>query len=170
MVVEEAYWQRGKQHCQGWEGTREEIMENPKTRKKDSDGEEDKWEQNRASKAQVGIYNTDWSNPSLLLISLANHPLCASCRHQISNPLITNWVLKQSPPLNTFKDTLSPCQGRLPRRKYMNIWPRASKSSLRLCSKREDRSHITFIVNKIERPSKPSSPFSNSSALESLTY
>lgn len=30
--------------------------------------------------------------------------------------------------------TLSPCQGKLPRRKYMNIWPRASRSSLLLCS------------------------------------
>lgn len=32
------------------------------------------------------------------------------------------------------KLTLSPCHGRLPLRKYMNICPRASKSSLLLCS------------------------------------
>lgn len=30
--------------------------------------------------------------------------------------------------------TLSPCQGRLPRRKYINMCPSASRSSLRLCS------------------------------------
>ena len=34
---------------------------------------------------------------------------------------------------------LSPCQGRLPRRKYMNMWPSASRSSRRLCSKDKDR-------------------------------
>lgn len=30
--------QREKQHCQGWEGMREEIMENSKIRKKDQKG------------------------------------------------------------------------------------------------------------------------------------
>ena len=47
--------QREKQHWQGWEGMREEITN---TRKKASEGEEDKWE-NRASQAQVSIYITD---------------------------------------------------------------------------------------------------------------
>lgn len=36
------------------------------------------------------------------------------------------------------KPTFNPCQGRLPRRKYINIWPRASKSSRRLCSRTEE--------------------------------
>jgi len=36
------------------------------------------------------------------------------------------------------KPTFSPCQGRLPRRKYINMWPRASKSSRRLCSATEE--------------------------------
>lgn len=31
-------------------------------------------------------------------------------------------------------NTFSPCHGRLPRRKYMNMWPKASRSSRRLCS------------------------------------
>lgn len=52
-------WHREKQQCQGWEGTREETVENPKTRKKDSQGEEDKCEQNRAPKAQGSIYSID---------------------------------------------------------------------------------------------------------------
>ena len=30
--------------------------------------------------------------------------------------------------------TLRPCHGRLPLRKYINMWPNASKSSLLLCS------------------------------------
>lgn len=34
--------------------------------------------------------------------------------------------------------TFRPCQGRLPRRKYMNMWPRASRSSRRLCSASTD--------------------------------
>ena len=160
-------WHKEKQQCQGWEGTREETVENPKTRKKDSQGEEDKCEQNRAPKAQGSIYSIDnITSPCFSSLQPANLPNCASCRCQVSNPFINNWVLKQSPPLSTFKDTLSPCQGRLPRRKYMNIWPRASKSSRRLCSKREDRSHIMFAVIKAEKGSKPSNPFRNPSALE----
>lgn len=30
--------------------------------------------------------------------------------------------------------TFSPCHGRLPRKKYINMWPSASRSSRRLCS------------------------------------
>lgn len=48
--------QREKQHWQGWEGMREEITN---TRKKASEGEEDKCGENRASQAQVSIYITD---------------------------------------------------------------------------------------------------------------
>lgn len=40
-----------------------------------------------------------------------------------------------------FKPTFSPCQGRLPRRKYINMWPRASKSSRRLCSEIEEKTN-----------------------------
>lgn len=36
---------------------------------------------------------------------------------------------------------LRPCHGRLPRRKYKNIWPRASRSSRRLCSVKEKYSN-----------------------------
>lgn len=34
--------------------------------------------------------------------------------------------------------TFRPCHGRLPRRKYMNMWPKASRSSRRLCSTTTD--------------------------------
>lgn len=103
-----------------------------------------------------------------LMSPVSASPPCSQSDIKSANPFINNWVLKQSRPLSTFKDTLSPCQGRLPRRKYMNIWPRASKSSRRLCSKREDRSYIMFAVIKAERVSKPSNPFRNPSALERL--
>lgn len=150
MVVEEEHWHREKSSTakagREW-GKR--LWKTPKQGRIQK-GEKSK---SRASKAQVSIYNIGWCKEFLFLISVANIPLCASYRHQVSNLFINNWVLKQSPPLSTFKDTLSPCQGRLPRRKYMNIWPRASKSSRRLCSKREDRSHIMFAVIKAERAS-----------------
>ena len=35
--------------------------------------------------------------------------------------------------------TFNPCHGKLPLRKYMNIWPSASKSSLLLCSAKQHR-------------------------------
>lgn len=37
--------------------------------------------------------------------------------------------------------TLRPCQGKLPRRKYMNMWPRASRSSRLLCSETVTHTH-----------------------------
>lgn len=48
--------------------------------------------------------------------------------------------------------TLSPCQGKLPRRKYMNMCPRASRSSRRLCSKpppkkQHNKINITIMTN-----------------------
>lgn len=46
--------------------------------------------------------------------------------------------------------TFSPCQGKLPRRKYMNMCPRASRSSRRLCSnppkKQHNKTHITIMT------------------------
>lgn len=59
--------------------------------------------------------------------------------------MFPQWILLWAETSQSFKGqnlklkpTFNPCQGRLPRRKYMNIWPRASKSSRRLCSKREE--------------------------------
>lgn len=40
--------------------------------------------------------------------------------------------------------TFKPCQGRLPLRKYMNICPKASKSSLLLCSEIEENRKFHF--------------------------
>ena len=40
-----------------------------------------------------------------------------------------------------------PCQGRLPRRKYINMWPSASKSSRRDCSTKEETT-CTFYINR----------------------
>lgn len=137
----------------GRKGKEEDL----RTKRKDWEREEEKCEQNRALMGWVSIYITDeWPGPSIL-ISVANFPSCLPAvlkRHQTGSSFINNWALKQNPPPSTFKDTLSPCQGRLPRRKYMNIWPRASKSSRRLCSKREDRSHVVLAVITAERSSK----------------
>ena len=44
--------------------------------------------------------------------------------------------------------TLRPCQGRLPRRKYMNIWPSASRSSRLLCSAQSQNTH-TYLHNRV---------------------
>ena len=40
-----------------------------------------------------------------------------------------------------------PCQGRLPRRKYINMWPSASKSSRLDCSTKEETT-CTFHINR----------------------
>lgn len=60
--------------------------------------------------------------------------------------------------MHVLASTLRPCHGKLPRRKYMNMCPRASKSSRRLCSKTRKRTEhcsnifinitlvITFLV------------------------
>lgn len=93
---------------------------------------------------EAGAKTGRWRKPNaykepLLLGSQPSLPFVLFRDTTLGSPFIEQ---KQS----TFKDTLSPCQGRLPRRKYMNIWPRASKSSLRLCSKREDRSHTLCLL------------------------
>ena len=41
--------------------------------------------------------------------------------------------------------TLRPCQGRPPRRKYMNMYPSASRSSLLLCSENSGCQHVKAI-------------------------
>lgn len=38
--------------------------------------------------------------------------------------------------------TFKPCQGKLPLRKYINIWPSASRSSLLLCSEGEEKQQL----------------------------
>ena len=43
--------------------------------------------------------------------------------------------------------TFNPCHGKLPRRKYINMWPKASKSSRRLCSaKTEEKWDEIFCI------------------------
>lgn len=45
--------------------------------------------------------------------------------------------------------TFKPCQGRLPRRKYINIWPNASKSSLLLCSGKKKEKKTTHLGHTV---------------------
>lgn len=45
--------------------------------------------------------------------------------------------------------TLSPCQGRLPRRKYINMWPRASRSSRLLCSEITEQQEKLDLLDSI---------------------
>ena len=45
------------------------------------------------------------------------------------------------------RHTFRPCHGRLPLRKYINMWPNASKSSLLLCS--ETQKWPSFYKNSL---------------------
>lgn len=66
--------------------------------------------------------------------------------------------------------TLRPCQGRLPRRKYINMCPNASRSSLRLCSARRKKDTGTFPLQppslSLPDPAAPQVPWTTSQAEE----
>lgn len=66
--------------------------------------------------------------------------------------------------------TLRPCQGRLPRRKYINMCPNASRSSLRLCSAWKKKDMGMFPLQppslSLPDPAAPQVPWTTSRAEE----